>query len=120
MQNRTRNRQLNLKFTEEEFNFITKKKETAKVQNYTDFIMKIATQSQLVIIDTKPLLEVAYEVNKIGVNVNQMAKVANTSGSIYKSEFENLKRSIDDLEEIVQQCFDIFVKTEKSGFNGLR
>jgi hypothetical protein len=119
MQNRTRNRQLNLKFTEEEFNFITKKKETAKVQNYTDFIMKIATQSQLVIIDTKPLLEVAYEVNKIGVNVNQMAKVANTSGSIYKGEFENLKNRIDELEGIIQKCFDTFVKTKEGEFDGL-
>jgi hypothetical protein len=113
MQNRTRNRQLNLKFTEEEFNFITKKKETAKVQNYTDFIMKIAAQSQVIVVDTKPLLEVANQINKIGVNVNQMAKIANTTGKIYSNEFEDLKKKISEMESIVEKTFDVFVKAKE-------
>jgi hypothetical protein len=53
------------------------------------------------------------------VNVNQMAKVANTSGSIYKGEFENLKNRIDELEGIIQKCFDTFVKTKEGEFGGL-
>jgi len=74
MQNRTRNRQLNLKFTDDEFEYIKAKKDLAQAQNYTDFILKIAAHSNVYNIDTTPLIEIAKEINKIGVNIRGCLK----------------------------------------------
>lgn len=110
MQNRTRNRQLNLKFTDDEFEYIKAKKDLAQSQNYTDFILKIAAHSNIYSIDTMPLIEVAKEVNKIGVNINQIAKIINTTGNVYENEIKDLQNKINRLEEITSDAYSYFIK----------
>lgn len=101
MQNRTRNKQLNLKFTEDELNYFREKMKISKVKNYTDFLLKSITHCRIYAIDTKPLLALAYEINKIGVNVNQIAKAVNTTGNIYKNEVEDLQEKIAAIEDLL-------------------
>lgn len=114
MQNRTRNKQLNLKFTEQELNYIKEKKELSKINNYTDFLLKVVSHSHIFYVDTQPLIAVAQELNKIGVNINQMAKVANTSGSIYENEIRDLRAKVSELEAIVKKTFSE-IKQAKEG-----
>ncbi|NLD19139.1 MAG: plasmid mobilization relaxosome protein MobC [Clostridiales bacterium] len=48
--------------------------------------------------------EFIFELNKIGTNINQIAKVANMSGSVneqeYRKEAEKLKKVIPEIREI--------------------
>lgn len=108
MQNRTRNRQLNLKFTDEEFEYIAEKKKLAQAQNYTDFILKVAAHSQIFIVDTKPLLEISGQINKIGININQIAKAVNTTHNIYKNDIEDIREKICSAEKIIKSVLDTF------------
>lgn len=110
MQNRTRNRQLNLKFIDDEFEYIKAKKDLAQSQNYTDFILKIAIHSNIYNIDTMPLIEVAKEINKIGVNINQIAKVVNTSGNIYENESKICKTRLSVWRKLPQTLILILKK----------
>jgi len=112
MQNRTRNRQLNLKFTDDEFEYIKAKKDLAQSQNYTDFILKIASHSNIYNVDTMPLIEVAKEINKIGVNINQIAKAVNTTGNIYENEIKDLQNKIKRLEKITADAYSYFSKVK--------
>jgi phosphatidylinositol kinase/protein kinase (PI-3 family) len=113
MQNRTRNKQLNLKFTENELNYFKKKKEISKVNNYTDFLLKTVANCRIYVIDTKPLLILANEVNKIGVNINQIAKVVNTTGSIYKNEIEDLQEKISNIENTLSDLLKKFDEVKR-------
>lgn len=113
MQNRTRKRQLNLKFTEEEFDYIAEKKRLAQAQNYTDFILKTAAHSQVFIVDTKPLFEISNQINKIGTNINQIAKAVNTTHNIYKNDIEDMREKICSIENIIKRVFDTFTAAQK-------
>lgn len=112
MQNRTRNRQLNLKFTDDEFEYIKTKKELTQAQNYTDFIMSLVSHSNIYNVDTTPLIETANEINKIGVNVNQIAKVINTTGNVYENEIRDLQNKIKRLEKIMADAYSCFIKAK--------
>ena len=99
MQNRTRNKQLNLKFTDEELNYFKKKKKLSSVNNYTDFLLKTVANCRIYTIDTKPLLALVNEVNKVGVNINQIAKVINTTRSVYQNDITELQQKIAVIED---------------------
>ena len=53
-------------------------------------------------VDTAPLENIFYEMHKIGTNVNQIAKVANTNGTISSTELENLKGKVDEIWHILK------------------
>jgi hypothetical protein len=57
-----------------------------------------------------PLIEVAKEVNKIGVNINQIAKIINTTGNVYENEIKDLQNKIKRLEEITSDAYSYFIK----------
>ena len=56
----------------------------------------------IVNVDTAPLEDLYYEMHKIGVNINQIAKIANTNGSISRKEFDELKGKVDDIWHILK------------------
>ena len=113
MQNRTRNKQIILRFTEDESEYFKNFKEKTQISNYSDFVLHLLTHFKIYVVDTKPLLKVANEINKIGINVNQIAKIANTTGNLYKNEIEELKERIIKTENIIQSVFEVFTAAEK-------
>lgn len=58
------------------------------------------------------LIDFIYELNKIGVNINQIAKVANATGNInsqdYKEEYKALQKVLNEIREV-------FLKPEPYG-----
>ena len=82
MQNRTRNKQIILRFTEDEAEYFKNYKAKSQIAAYSDFVLHLLTHSQLFVIDTKPLLKVAEEINKIVLNINKFANSSNTNGNL--------------------------------------
>ncbi len=113
MQNRTRNKQIILRFTKDEAEYFKNYKAKSQISAYSDFVLHLLTHSQLFVIDTKPLLNVANEINKIGININQIAKAVNINGNIYKNEIEDLQKKINDIDNIISNVFDTFTNAKK-------
>lgn len=63
-------------------------------------------------VDTTPLIETAKEINKIGVNINQIAKVINTTGNVYENEIRDLQNKIKRLEKIMADAYSCFIKAK--------
>ena len=80
--NRTRPREIKLRVTDEEFLIIRRKMIMSRMRNREAFIRKMLIEGVIVNVDTAPLEDIFYEMHKIGTNVNQIAKVANTNGTI--------------------------------------
>ena len=113
MTNRTRTERITLRLSKEEKDFIKRKMNESRMYNYTDFIIKAICGTDYFVVDTRPLLEIAGEINSIGTNINQIAKVANTSRSIYGEEISALQENIMDLIYIVQQNLMMFEKAKE-------
>ena len=48
------------------------------------------------------LRDLINEVNRIGVNINQIAKKVNTTGDLYPEEMEELKRMVNEIWHILK------------------
>lgn len=74
----------------------------SKTTNMGAYLRKMALDGIIVNTDTTYLEKQYYEMHKIGVNVNQIAKVANTTGSISSDEIKELKKMIKEIWNILR------------------
>ena len=107
---RTRDKVFSVRLSEDEINAIKTRMKLAGCKNNADFILTCVCSNPINVIDTKPIMSVKTELSRIGNNINQVAKVANISKSIYYNEVLALKRQVDDIRKIVETAFDFCVK----------
>ena len=66
------------------------------------YLIKMAIEGAVIIQDLDNMRDFTNEINKIGVNINQIAKHINTTNNIYKSDIEELKKKIEEIYKIVE------------------
>ena len=111
---RHRDKRLNIRVTEAERDFIIKNMQQNGLRNVTDFFIECIIKHKTVVINTIPLLTVKNELNKIGVNINQIAKIANTTRNVDNATLLSLQKSIEEMREIVNKAF---TKEAKDGIH---
>ena len=93
--NRRRNHAVLLRFSADEIDFLRKKMHEAGIQNREAYLRKMALDGYIVRQDYSVLKGMIYELNRIGNNLNQMTKIANTYDDIDQSELKNIEKGID-------------------------
>lgn len=90
-----------VKFNEEEYAIVSRKAERMKVRTGT-YIRKIAVQGNIKIYDMANANSIKIAINRCGVNIDQIAKVANSTQSVYKQDVEDLQKEVKRLKAIVE------------------
>ena len=102
---RKRDTRLNIRVNEEEKDFILKNMQKNGFKNVTDFLIECITRHKTTVVDTMPLFAVKNEINKVGVNINQVAKIANTGRTVNYDMLLELQKDIDKMHNIVNNAF---------------
>ncbi len=100
MKNRERNCLLKFYVFEEEKEFILKKMERCKIKNLSAYLRKVAIDGKIEIHDYSWVRELNYNLNKIGVNINQIAKRVNETGSVYKSDMNDICNKMNEIRDV--------------------
>lgn len=90
-------------FSEEDWEIIKNKKELSKEKTLSAYVRKVAISGEIVVYDFKAASELIYEINKIGVNVNQIARKVNELETIHKSDIYKLRQEYEDLCHMLNQ-----------------
>ncbi len=91
MKGRKRTIQLKFRVTEEERNLIEEKMKLIPTGNMEAYLRKIAIDGYIIQIDHTDIKAMTAEIQKIGVNVNQIARRVNATGSVYQEDIEEIK-----------------------------
>ena len=75
----------------EEKKLIRRKMIESKTKNMGAYLRKMAIDGYIVNTDTTPLKKQYEEMHKIGVNINQITKIVNSTGDLYSEEMQELK-----------------------------
>ena len=88
-----RKRKVQIKFyvTEEERALIEQKMKLVPTQNMAAYLRKIAIDGYIIQTDHSDIKAMTAEIQKIGVNVNQIAERVNATGSVYQEDIEEIK-----------------------------
>ena len=99
-----RKREIQVKFwvTPEEKKMIRKKMILSRTANMGAYLRKMAIDGIIVNTDTTYLEKHFFEMHKIGVNVNQLARLANATGSVTPEEMKELKGMIKEIWHILR------------------
>lgn len=100
---RIRNICVRLKLSDTEHKILKQKSEYCNV-DMSSFLRNLITDGYIIKYDLDGLQELSTEINKIGVNINQIAKHINEKGGYYdKSDMNILKKQIDNLTSLIMK-----------------
>lgn len=89
-----RNKGIYIKFTEHELELLKQKMINANIKNRSGFIRKMAIDGYVIQLDIKELREISRLLGITANNVNQIAKVANSTGNVYVQDIEGLESNL--------------------------
>ena len=96
------NRTINLQFrvTEEELRQIEKRQAEVGILNRSSYLRKMALNGICIRMETQYLREASSLLWRISNNMNQYAKKANATGSIYLEDIHSMKTKYDELIQV--------------------
>lgn len=99
---RKRKQRITFRCTESEYEKISLRAAEAKLslQNY---MMQMCTQGQIIVRDYKTLTELTYELNKIGVNINQIAHRVNQNNTTHLADIKEIKKQQNEIYNLVRK-----------------
>jgi len=118
MQNLKRNIALTFRVNAEEQEGIKRKMELAGIRSLRGFLLKMALTGRVIQLDLTNVRECARLLGNIAGNVNQIAKRANETGSIYASDIIAIKSEVAELREQQKRTIKILadiLEAEKHG-----
>jgi len=92
---------LRLGVTEAERDMIFEKMEQYNTNNFGAYARKMLIDGYVLVPDDD-LKAVCAEMQKIGVNINQIAKRVNGTSRIYEQDFDEMKRGIEEIWRLLR------------------
>ena len=103
--NRNRKRPIQVKFfvDEKEQALIKKKMEHAGIENMSAYIRKMVIDGYVVKLDMPELRELTLRMKSISTSENQIAKRVNSTGNIYETDIEEIKKNQEEIYEGIRK-----------------
>ena len=97
MENRKRNVQIIIRVTEEERALIEEKMQQIPTLNLSAYARKILIDGYIITLDLQEVKGHTAQLQKIGVNINQIAKRINETGRIYADDMDEIKLAMEEV-----------------------
>lgn len=98
---RLRTKQINIRLTDAEYQYLHDKAKSCEL-TMSDYIRKIIGDGIIVKYESFDIKELSNELNKIGVNINQIAHHINAKGGEYeKQDMDNLISEFSEMESLI-------------------
>ena len=99
---RKRDVMIRFRVTEAERDLIYEKMRLLHTNNIAAYMRKIAIDGYIIAVDNSDLKAIAAEMQKIGVNFNQIARRVNGTTRIYEQDFDEMKRGIAEIWRLLR------------------
>jgi hypothetical protein len=99
-----RSRPMQVKFyvTEVERDLIDEKMRLVGTSNVSAYLRKMAIDGYVIVADHTDLKAIVAAMQKIGVNINQIAKRINTTSSIYQDDIEQVQKEVAEIWRLLR------------------
>lgn len=97
MENRKRNVHIIVRVTEEERALIEEKMKQIPTVNLSAYARKMLIDGYIIFLDMQEVKRHTAQLQKIGVNINQIAKRVNETGAIYGDDMCEVKRVMEEV-----------------------
>lgn len=111
-----RKRDVQLKFfcTEEEKFLIEEKMKLSGTSNFSEYARKILIDGYVIKRDFSDIKKLAFEIGKIGNNINQLAKIANSTGDISARNMREIQEEFLKLNSKISEQLIKKIRAEEA------
>ncbi len=102
MANRTRKYQIKFDVTEEEKEIIEKKQKMSGITSKGSFYRKMILEGIVIKTDMSAIKNLTVSINRIGNNINQIARRANQTGNIYNDDLKEINEKMSVIWELLK------------------
>lgn len=99
---RTRKNRHTLRTTDAEIKILKEKAQFCNL-NLSTYLLKMGIEGFIVIQDLQTLSRLATEINKIGVNINQIAHKVNSNDVVMVEDMENVKLMMININDMMHE-----------------
>ena len=103
---RYREIQRKMRVTPRENKLIKERMELHGFKNFNTYARYMLLTGEVVTVDYSELIKLRTEINRIGTNINQLAKYVNTTEEITLENFQNLQSSLAEVKRLMEDSFD--------------
>lgn len=97
---------IHFRVTQDEIDRIKERMEQAGMKNLSAYLLRMALYGYVIVMDMTDLKEILRLLQISGNNLNQYAKKANESGSIYREDIEEVKNSQKEILQEMRKVLD--------------
>ena len=97
MENRKRNVHIIVRVTEDERALIEEKMKQIPTMNLSAYSRKMLIDGYIIVLDLQDVKAHTAQLQKLGVNVNQITKRINEIGQIYADDIDEIKRVMEEV-----------------------
>ena len=101
-----RSKYIHIRVTPEEVDRIKERMEEAGIRSMTAYLLRMALNGCVIVMDLSDLKEILRLLQISGNNLNQYAKKANETGSIYREDIEELKNNQKKILQEMRKMLD--------------
>ncbi|GAK31346.1 hypothetical protein WOSG25_090430 [Weissella oryzae SG25] len=103
-----------VRLSEQENELINKKVAASVQNNFQNFARLMLINGEVKFVDYSELRTLNSQVNRIGNNVNQVAKLAHLFNEISPAEIEELKGMLQEMKQLITGTLNQEIRNEKS------
>jgi len=93
---------LKMRVTEAERDMIYEKMKHYHTNNFTAYARKMLIDGYVINVDYSDLKAVAAEMQKIGININQISRRVNSTSRIYEQDFTEIQGKVDEIWRLLK------------------
>lgn len=101
-----RSKYIHIRVTPEEVERIKERMEEAGIKSMTAYLLRMALHGFVIVMDLSDLKEILRLLQISGNNLNQYAKKANETGSVYQEDIEELKSNQKEILQEMRKMLD--------------
>ena len=101
-----RSKYIHIRVTPEEVDRIKERMEKAGIKSMTAYPLRMTLNGFVIVMDLSDLKEILRLLQISGNNLNQYAKRANETGSIYREDIEELKNNQKEILQEMRKMLD--------------
>jgi len=112
-ENRKRPIPKKVRFSELEIEYLNKKIKRSPFNNFQNYARILLLTGEVKMVDYSELQRLNGEVNRIGNNINQIAKLAHQFKEISEEDIQDLTQELQELKELISNRFKEELKQER-------
>jgi hypothetical protein len=99
---RVRDEQVKFRCTEAERQAIEERFRVSGSHDLSAYLRKMAIDGYIINVDYKDLKDLIYEINKIGININQIAYHVNSEHLVHQKDMEHIQKDLDAIWQLLR------------------